>query len=295
MPTRVNINGRIVDSNEATIPVFDHGFLYGDSVYESFRTYSGAPILVDRNFARLESAAATIGLTLPWDRTRLANEIMATLAAARGGPDDPLEWMVRIVVTRGVGEPTPDPASCGTPSVLIMALPLKPPTPEMYRDGVMITFSNLRRDAHVASIKTGNLIHQVLGSQEARRKNAYETIFLTAEGHVSDGTRSNVYFVRDGVVWTPSGSAGIVSGITRSLVLEVAASQGIAIREERFGPSDIEGATEAFLTSTTKGILPVTSIDNRPIGDGKVGPVTTRLADGFRDAVERLSAGNATA
>ncbi len=292
MPTRVNINGRIVSPEEATVSVFDHGFLYGDSVYESFRTYCGGPILVERNFARLESAARTIGLGIPWDRARFAREITATLDAARAGDGDPLEWMVRIIVTRGVGDPTPDPSSCQKPTVLIMALPLVPPTPEMYRDGVRITFSNLRRDAHVASIKTGNLIHQVLGYQEARRKNAYETIFLTAEGHVSDGTRSNVYFVRGNEVWTPSGAAGIVSGITRSLVLEVAANEGVDVREAQFSLNDIGDANEAFLTSTTKGILPVTVIDGKPVGNGQVGPVTTRLMNGFREAVQHLAEGN---
>lgn len=292
MPTRVNINGRIVSPEEATVSVFDHGFLYGDSVYESFRTYCGGPILVERNFARLETAARTIGLSIPWDRARFSREITATVDSARREGGAHLEWMVRIIVTRGVGDPTPDPSSCSSPSVLIMALPLVPPTPEMYRDGVAITFSNLRRDAHVASIKTGNLIHQVLGSQEARRKNAYETIFLTAEGHVSDGTRSNVYFVRDGEVWTPSEGAGIVSGITRSLVLDVAQAEGIVVREERFFPFDVEDAVEAFLTSTTKGVLPVTSIDHKPVGDGRVGPVTTRLMNGFREAVQRLAGGS---
>ena len=184
MPTRINIGGAITPPEDARIPVLDHGFLYGDSVYESFRTYRQRPILFERNFARLRKAAVSIGLALPFDEPTLLDEVIRTINAT--GNDG--ESLVRIIVTRGVGDMTPDPASCSTPGSVIIVLPLAAPGEHLYRDGIGVIFSKLKRDTHIASIKTGNLIHQVLGAQEAHAGGAEEAIFLTADGRVSDGT-----------------------------------------------------------------------------------------------------------
>ena len=284
MSTRINIDGEISGPEQACLPVLDHGLLYGDSIYESFRTYRKRPILLERNFARLRKAAANIALELPWTDDRLRAEVYRTIDEAAND-----ESLVRIIVTRGVGELSPNPASCKAPRTIIIALPLAAPSEELYRDGVAIVFSDLKRDTYIASIKTGNLIHQVLGAQEARAKDASEAIFLTPDGFVSDGTQSNFYFVEDGEVRTPAIDMGIVAGITRSLVMEVAAGAGIRIRERRFPPSEVRNADEAFITSTTRGILPVNRIDGNPVGDGMVGPLTTRLMRGFRAAVDALA------
>jgi branched-chain amino acid aminotransferase len=286
MPTCVSIDGEIFSADDARVSIFDHGFLYGDSIYEAFRTYRTRPILLDRNFARLERAAHNIGLVLPWPPHRLRTEIHRTIDHAR----NPGESLVRVIVTRGVGGMTPDPVDCAHPSVIVIVLPLSAPAQSDYRDGIAVTISSLKRDTHIASIKTGNLIHQVLGAQEARAKGAMEAIFLTAAGHVSDGTRSNIYFVAAGEVVTPSGESGIVEGITRSLVFEVARTLGIRVREECFAPDRLRTAEEVFITSTTRGILPVSRIDGVPVGDRRVGPVTRRLMDGFEAAVGALVA-----
>lgn len=285
MPARVNLDGRISCPADARIPILDHGFLYGDSIYESFRTYRRGPILFERNFARLSRAAGDIGLELPWTEAALKREVLRTLDDAANAD----ESLVRIIVTRGVGELVPDPATCPRPSTAIIVLPLAAPAEHLYRDGVAVIFYELKRDAHIASIKTGNLIHQVLGARQARNANAMEAIFLTPDGFVADGTRSNIYFVEDGRVLTPSTDVGIVAGITRSLVMEVAEAAGIPIREARFTPADIGDAAESFITSTTRGILPVTRIDGAPVGNGKVGPVTARLMEAFRSAVDALA------
>jgi branched-chain amino acid aminotransferase len=285
MPTRVNINGTISASEEARVSVFDHGFLYGDSIYESFRTYRKRPILFERNFARLEKAACGISLQVPWSAEKLRTEVYRTIDAANNVG----ESLVRIIVTRGEGDLTPDPDSCDRPNILIIALPLHAPADNLYRDGISIIISGLKRDTHIASIKTGNLIHQVLGAQEASAKNAVEAIFLTPDGYVSDGTRSNIYFVKDDDVLTPASEVGIVAGITRSLVLEVAGEIGIRIREEKFVPTEVQDADEAFITSTTRGILPVTRVDGRQVGDGTVGQVTQRLMNAFRQRVDALA------
>ena len=285
MPARVNLDGRISCPDQARIPVLDHGFLYGDSIYESFRTYRGGPILFERNFARLRRAAGDVGLALPWTEDALRQEVLRTLDDAANAD----ESLVRIIVTRGVGELAPDPDTCAQPSTAIIVLPLQALPERLYREGVAIVYSELKRDAHIASIKTGNLIHQVLGARQARRAGAVEAIFLTPDGFVSDGTRSNIYFVLDGRVVTPSTDVGIVAGITRSLVMEVAANAGVPIREARFTPDEVRNAAEAFITSTTRGILPVTRIDGSPVGTGTVGPVTFRLMDAFRSAVDTLA------
>jgi branched-chain amino acid aminotransferase len=285
VPTRVNINGEISHPEEARISIFDHGFLYGDSIYESFRTYRKRAILFERNFARLERAATSVSLEVPWDEETLKAEVYRTIDAAANEE----ESLVRIIVTRGEGDLTPDPGSCANPSIVIIVLPLSAPADNLYRDGVAIIFSSLKRDSHIASIKTGNLIHQVLGAQEARGKDAVEAIFLTPDGYVSDGTRSNIYFVVEDEVMTPPTEVGIIAGITRSLVLEIASDMGIKIQVEKFVPSDVGNADESFITSTTRGILPVTRIDGNEVGTGKVGPITTRLMTAFRRAVESLA------
>lgn len=282
MPTRINIDGVIHCPDEAKVSVLDHGLLYGDSIYESFRTYRKRPILFERNFARLERAGAAIALSIPWTQAKLRSEVDRTIDETANDS----ESLVRIVVTRGVGDLSPDPESCLSPTTILIVLPLSAPAPDLYRNGIAVVFSDLKRDTHIASIKTGNLIHQVLGAREARAVGAVEAIFLTSDGFVSDGTRSNIYFVEDGHVRTPSTDAGIVAGITRSIVLEVAATLGIRIREETFTPSQVRDAAEAFITSTTRGILPVTRLDGREVGDGRVGPVTARLMTGFQSAVD---------
>ena len=285
MSTRVNIDGQIVAPEEARISVFDHGFLFGDTVYEVIRTYEGRPLFLDRNFGRLERSAAGVALTIPWDLARLKDEVVRTLAAA-GNP----ESMVRIIVTRGVGELNPDPEECRTPAMILIVYPLTVPSDEAYRDGAAVTLSNLRRDPEIAMIKSGSLIHQVLGARAARAAGAIEAIMRTPEGNLSDGTRSNVYLVRDGKILTPSGDAGIVWGIHRNIVVEIVGRLGIPLVEGKFEHDVIAQCDEMFLTSTAKGLLPITRVDDAVVGDGKVGPVTLRVGEAFREELSRLIA-----
>ena len=285
MSTRVNIDGRIVEPEDARIPVFDHGFLYGDAVYEVLRTYEGRPLFLDRNFARLERSAAGVALTIPWDLLRLGDEVRRTLEAA-GNP----ESMVRIIVTRGVGDLNPDPEECRTPAMVLIVFPLWLPSEEAYRDGAAVTLSNLRRDPEIAMIKSGSLIHQVLGARAARTAGAIEAIMQTPEGNLSDGTRSNVFLVRNGEILTPSGDACIVWGIHRNIVLEIVDKLGIQLVEGKFSPAIISECDEMFLTSTAKGLLPITRVDDSLVGDGKVGPITRRVGQAFGEELSRLIA-----
>lgn len=281
MPTRININGLITAPEDAKISVLDHGLLFGDSVYETLRTYQGKPFLFSRHFARLERSAAGVDLRLPWSKSKTLEEIRRTLA--------PGESRIRFMVTRGIGEVVPDTETCADPSVIIIVVPLIVPPERVYEEGVDVVISSVKRSARFADIKTGSLIHQVLARREAKMKGAYEAILL-ADEKLSDGITSNIYMVRDGKILTPSRDAGIVEGITRGVVLDLAAGMGMPIAEGLFGVDDIARADEMFITSSTREVVPVARVDGKPVGDGRPGPVTRRLLGAYRAAVERLIA-----
>ena len=285
MPTRININGVITgpeEAQEAKIPVLDHGLLFGDSVYETLRTHEGKPFLFSRHFARLEHSANAIHLKLPWTKSRTLDEIRRTCV--------PGECRIRLLITRGVGELSADLETCVDPTVIIIVVPLVPPPEEIYTGGVDVVISSVRQSGWLADIKTGSLIHQVLARHEADAKHAYEAILLTADEKLSDGITSNIYMVHDGRILTPAHDAGIVEGITRGVVLELARNMGLDVVEGFFDAADIARADEMFLTSSTREVTPVVRVDGAPVGPGKPGPVTLKLLNAYRAALPRLMA-----
>jgi branched-chain amino acid aminotransferase len=282
MSTRININGVITPPDEARISVLDHGLLFGDSVYETLRTYNGRPFLFSRHFARLEHSAAAIDLKLPWSKARTLEEISRTLL---GG-----ESRIRLVVTRGVGALDADIETCTDPGAIIIVVPLVAPPQKVYEEGVEVTISSIRRGGRFADIKTGSLIHQVLARQEAKSRNAYEAILLTAGENLSDGITSNIYMVKDGRILTPARDAGIVEGITRGVVLQLARQMGFETVQGLFNVGDIRQAEEMFLTSSTREVVPITRVDGQLVGSGKPGPVTLRLLHEYRAAIPGLAA-----
>jgi branched-chain amino acid aminotransferase len=282
MQTRININGVITSPEEAKIPVLDHGLLFGDSAYETLRTYDGKPFLFSRHFARLEHSAAAIALKLPWSKSRMREEVQQTLMAG--------ECRIRVMVTRGVGELAADIETCTDPAVIIIVVPLVALPKRIYEQGVDVVISSVRRSGRLADIKTGSLIHQVLARREAKSKHAFEAILLTGEETLSDGITSNIYMVRDGRILTPAHDAGIVEGITRGVVLELARQMGMEVVEGLFHVDEIRNVQEMFLTSTTREIVPIRNVDGSPVGSGKPGPVTLKLLHAYRDAIERLTA-----
>jgi branched-chain amino acid aminotransferase len=281
MPSRININGVIAGPEEAKISVLDHGLLFGDSVYETLRTYNGKPFLFSRHFARLERSARGIDLRLPWDKVRALEEVRKTLFAG--------ECRVRLMVTRGEGDLAPDVETCADPMPIIIVVPLVAPPERIYTDGVDVMISSVRRSSRFADIKTGSLIHQVLARREAKAKRAYEAILLTADEKLSDGITSNIYMVRAGRLLTPSHDAGIVEGITRGVVLDLAREMGLTVTEGLFDTGEIERADEMFLTSSTREVVPISSVDGKLIGSGRPGPVTQALLSAYREAIERLA------
>jgi branched-chain amino acid aminotransferase len=276
---RVYIDGRVCLPEEAKISVFDRGFLYGDSVYETIGTAYGRLFAAADHLVRLQRSAERIGLRTP-PRAELERAIAETVAAA-GNP----ESRVRVIVSRGPGQLDLDPASAHDPRLIVIVGPLNPPTAEMYRRGVDVAIVSVARNSPRAidpSVKSGNYLNNVLALGEARRRSgAYEAILCAADGSVAEGASSNVFAVSGGVVLTPPTEVGILDGITRAQVLEVCRAHEIPLRQVRLSPDDLRGADEAFITSATRAVLPVTRIDEQPVGAGVPGPVTRRLMEAF--------------
>ena len=283
------VNGRIVGPGEATISVFDHGFLYGEGVYEVIRTYGGELFLAERHFRRLRASASMITLDVGWPDEALARVIRETMDAYRSGPglDHPAgEFYTRLVVTRGIGEMTYDPSQALHPSLVVIVKALPPAAPEMYERGVAVSLVSIVRN-HPQSldprIKSNNLLNNILAMQEAlRRGPAFEAIMRNHRGELAECSQSNLFLVKSGETFTPALDAGLLAGITREFVEEAAAATGIPVHDAALMDADLFGADEAFLTSTTKEIVPIVRVDDRTIGDGRPGPVTRRLLEAYR-------------
>jgi branched-chain amino acid aminotransferase len=279
MPIRVYIDGAVRLPEEAKVSVLDRGFLYGDSVYETIGTMYGRLFAARDHLDRLERSAGRIGLRVP-PRAEIEAAVAQTVAAA-GNP----ETRVRVMLTRGVGKLDLDPASCDDSRLVVIAFPLGAPTPEMMEKGVAVAIVSVARNSPRAidpSVKSGNYLNNVLALGEARRRSgAYEAILCAADGSVAEGASSNVFAVSGGVVLTPPTEVGILDGITRAQVLEVCRAHEIPLRQVRLSPDDLRGADEAFITSATRAVLPVTRIDEQPVGAGVPGPVTRRLMEAF--------------
>lgn len=301
MTTVVNLDGKLVPPAEATISVFDRGFLYGDSVYEVVRTYGRRPFELEAHLARLARSAARLALTLPWDPARIRRELLRTIEAAPPPAVDPeaAPWnqgqlSLRLVMTRGSGELGLDPALAVDPRALVIASPLRAPPLAAYREGVACRIVGVRHDAPEAAdavAKTGAHVANVLAVREARAAGAHEALLLGHGGQVTEGASSNVFAVREGVLLTPPLAIGILAGVTRAVVLELAREAHLSVGEVPLRPEDLASADEVFVTSTAREILPVTTLDARPVGSGQVGGVTTRLAGLFRARADRAAGG----
>jgi branched-chain amino acid aminotransferase len=293
MTTAVSIDGELVPAAEARVSVFDRGFLYGDSVYEVVRTYGLAPFELGAHLRRLEASADRIALRIPWSWDRLDAELRRVIEASRGGdapepaaaPWNRGERSVRVVVTRGSGEMGLDPALAVAPAVVVIAMPVSGPPMQAYRSGVLAwPFGGPgapRRGGDPAA-KTGEHLFHVLAVREARAHGAHEALLVDGAGCVTEGASSNVFAVHGGRLSTPPLAAGILAGVTRGVVLELAGELGIPVEERALPVPRLEEADEAFLTSTVREVLPVTRVGGRALGAGVPGPLTERLHRAFR-------------
>jgi branched-chain amino acid aminotransferase len=288
MSATVNVNGRITPERDALISVFDHGFLYGEGIYETMRTYHRRPFLFDRHMTRLRRSARMIELPLPFTDAELAAQIAETQAAARLDG----EVYIRVLVTRGIGELTYDPAACPTPSVVVIVKPNVDPPKDVFEKGVKVALVPVVRN-HPGSvnplIKSNNLLNNALAMQEAFRRGGYEGIMRNYKGELAECTQSNFFVVKNGAALTPPIDAGLLPGITRAFLFEVGAEIGVAVREQVLRDDDLFGADECFLTSTTREAVPIVRVDDRTIGSGAPGPITLALLDGYRKKAQAMT------
>lgn len=262
---QANTNGRLHPAHEPSVSPLNRGFLYGDAIYEVWRTYQGVVFTWREHYDRLERSAASLHLDLPWSRPEMWTQIARTAAAFRKETGSGGELYIRLQVSRGGGPIGLDPALADRAEYSILVQPCPLPSAEVRQRGIRLATSGLRRnpiECLSPAWKTGNYLNNILGMREARRKGADDVLMLNLRGEVTESSTSNVGFVRDGVVLTPPLDAGILGGITRGLVLrEVAAAAGVAVREAAIRPTDLPGMQEAFVLSTTKDVLSVSAID----------------------------------
>ncbi|HSE40242.1 MAG TPA: aminotransferase class IV [Acidobacteriota bacterium] len=279
----VNIDGTLYSAEDAKISVFDHGFLYGDNIYETLRTYRGRIFLIERHLLRLQLSAEFIQLTLPLNVKEFQKELERTAAEGKNQ-----ESYIRLIVTRGRGAITLDPDRSERASFVIIVNPLEPYPREYYEKGVKVAMVSIRRNDRQTlnpRIKSGNLLNNVLAFAQAKSERAFEGILCNLAGNVTEATSSNVFIVKNEILITPSLESGLLSGVTRGLVLELAASKQIPIEERDVHPSEMMQCDECFITSTTKGVMPVNQISERQLKSAP-GAVTRQVMEAYQQFVD---------
>jgi branched-chain amino acid aminotransferase len=279
----VLIDGRPMPPESAKVSVFDRGFLYGDSVFETLRTYAGRPFALSRHLTRLAASAASVFIELPVGLDQIGREVQSAIVGAGNA-----ESYVRVSITRGIGETLGlDPGLARHALRVVIVTPLKAPPFDAYRAGVSVITTQASRltDGSAATgAKIGNYLTAVLASQKLRAAGAAEALIVDGRGSVVEGATSNVFAVlSDGTLCTPPESDGILLGITRETVLAVASDLGIVIRSVSLPLEELKSAAEVFVSSSIRELLPVVRIDDAPVGNGAPGPVTLRLLAAFRE------------
>jgi branched-chain amino acid aminotransferase len=275
-----SVNGIVVPAEEARVSVLDNGFAFGDSVYEVLRTYAGLAFEPGRHFRRLRASAARLGFEVPATDRDLLAQVDGLLARAPKG-----ESYVRIIVTRGVGDCSYDFTKVVGPTVVMIQKPLAAYPARHYEQGIRVAAVDIRRNHPRAldpAIKSSNLLNNILAAREAQSRGCDEPLLLNQEGFLAEGASTNLFVVWEGAILTPPLSAGILAGITREVVIELVAGLGLPCHEKPLQLDALLGADEAFMTSTTREVVPVRQVDDSLIGDGRPGPYTGRVMDAFR-------------
>jgi branched-chain amino acid aminotransferase len=285
MSSLVSIDGRILRPEEATISVFDRGFLYGDSVFETIRTYGGVPFALEDHLVRLERSAARVWIELPVPSAQIGREILDVVQVA-GNP----ESYIRVMVTRGRGDSLGlDPELAHQPRRIIIVQPLEPSPARFYEQGIhTVTYKTERiADETAASgAKLGNYLMAVLAMRAARQAGADEALILDRAGNVLEGSTSNVFAVLGKKLVTAPEQAAILVGITRARVLAIAAELGLPVEQRPLPLAELRAADEVFITSSIREVVPVVRVDDATIGSGRPGPTTLELLRRFREKCE---------
>ncbi|MEK7280502.1 MAG: branched-chain-amino-acid transaminase [Nitrospirota bacterium] len=279
----IYLNNSFVPKEEAKVSVFDHGLMYGDGIFETLRSYNGTVFRIDSHIDRLLASAEMIRLAIPKGKDELKDVIYQSLEI--NGLKDAY---IRVSITRGEGEIGLDPDLCKEPTIIVISKPLTPYLEEIYRMGVRIIISAVRRmppEALDPAIKSLNFLNNILARISAKDKKAFDGLMLNAQGYVTETTTANIFMVKKGLLITPPLSSGILKGITRSAIFLISRAIGIDLLEQDILPSDLYKADETFLTNTSLEIMPVARIDGKLIGDGRPGEITRRLLVEYRSLV----------
>lgn len=277
---KIWLDGELVDEANAKISVFDHGLLYGDGVFEGIRFYERRVFRLEEHITRLFDSAKAILMKMPWTHEEI---VEATLETIRANQLD--NGYIRLVVTRGTGNLGLNPMLCEKPSMFIIASTIKLYPEENYRKGMALATCATRRPAPAAlmpQVKSLNYLNNVMAKVEAIQAGALEGVMLNEQGYVAECTGDNLFLVKGGEVVTPPVSDGALDGITRQVIFELAAELGIECLEKSVTRYDIFTADECFLTGSAAEVIPVASLDGRPVGPGSPGPVTQKLIEAFR-------------
>jgi len=278
----VSLNGDLVKKEEAVIPFYDHGLLYGDGLFEGIRVYGGRVFKLDEHVARLYYSAKALNINIPATQQTTREIILETVRA-----NGHREGYVRVTVTRGTGLGLDPKHIKGEANVYISCEQLALYPPEMYENGLIVATVSTRLpspDVIDPRVKcTGKYINNIMAKAEANRSGAGEGLMLTREGYVGEATGDNIFLVKNGQLLTPPATIGILQGITRDTVITLAEEAGISVFEPIMTQYDVYNADEAFLTGTAAEVIPAVEFDGRLIGDGKPGPMTRQLMAAFRE------------
>jgi branched-chain amino acid aminotransferase len=279
----IYIDGKYLPKEEARISVFDHGFLYGDGVFEGIRAYNGRVFRLQEHLDRLFDSARTIDLAVPVSKEEMAEIILETLRRNKLK-----DGYIRPLVSRGVGDLGLDPRKCPKASVIVIAVEWGAMYGDLYEKGLKAITVSIRRnpaDALPPNVKSLNYLNNILAKIEANYKGGDEAIFFDTNGYIAEGSGDNIFVVKNGVIFTPP-TLNNLRGITRAVVLELAKSHGITLVEQNLGYYDMYSADEIFVTGTAAEVAPIVLVDGRSIGSGRPGPITRQLMAAFKTVTE---------
>lgn len=281
---KVWLNGNLVDRSEAKLSVYDHGTLYGDGVFEGIRVYGGRIFQCQAHIDRLYESAHKIRLVIPLTKQELADAMYATLRA-----NNLADAYIRLLVTRGEGLLGLNPFNCATPGVVIIADQIALYPREMYEHGMAVIIAKTVRTSATMldpSVKSLNYLNNIMAKIEAIDAGVAEAIMLNANGQIAECTGDNIFIIKNGTIYTPPTTAGILIGITRAVVIKLAGRLGIPLVEKEILPAELYAADECFLTGTAAEVIAVTKVDDRTIGKGRPGQITARLLAAFREFIK---------
>ncbi|MEW6278059.1 MAG: branched-chain-amino-acid transaminase [Candidatus Eremiobacterota bacterium] len=284
MPPFVYIDGNYCDKEEARVSVWDHGLLYGDGIFEGIRAYNGRVFRHSEHLDRLYDSAKSILLEIPISKEEMREAVLTTVRK-----NNLRDGYVRLCVTRGAGDLGLDPRKCRRPCVIIIADKIKLYPQEVYENGLKLVVASTRKhapDTLSPRIKSLNYLNNILAKIEAIQSGAAEAVMLDRNGFLTECTSENIFLVKNEVLFTPTAVVGILEGITRSVVMELAEKQSTQVQMAFLTMHDLYTADECFVTGTGAELIPVIEVDGRKIGSGKPGPVFNRLLKSFRDLTQ---------